>query len=180
MITKKKKYAIMAAVVIVNLLVIFIVKGKIRIIAPYREPSKSEVTRWAAEIERHLNEGDIDFVINRHDGNAEGFFSMGVTNWVDEELEDRDRERMRSGLAGVKGCTLKECKTDLQPPSAKHSAPFPFPNHQIEYELVYEDGHKRRGIVELFKDKWGRLGVVNFLVSKPIAPPKEENDQSGN
>ena len=168
MITKKKKYAIMAAVVVVNLLVIFIVKGKIRIIAPYREPSKSEVTRWAAEIQRHLNEGDIDFVIGRHDGNALDFYREGVTNWVNEELEDRIREKMRSGLAGVKGCTLKKCETDLKPPSAKHSAPFPFPNHRIEYELVYEDGHKMRGGVKLFKDKWGRLGVVSFSVYKPI------------
>ena len=163
MVTKKKKYAIMAAVVIVNLLVIFIVKGRIRIIAPYREPSKSQVLKWASEIERRLNAGDIDFVIGRHDGNALEFYREGVTNWVNEELEDRIRERMRSGLAGVKGCTIKECKTDLQPPSAKHSAPFPFPNHRIEYELVYEDGHKMYGRAELFRTNGGGSAWSAFM-----------------
>ena len=79
--SKKKKYVLTAAVVIANLLIIFIVKDwenlrKGRIIAPYRQPTKSEVTRWAAEIERRLNEEDIDFVIDRYDGNA-GLFWHG-------------------------------------------------------------------------------------------------------
>ena len=69
--SKNKKYALMGVVAAVNLLVIFIVRdwdnlSEGRLIAPFRQPSGSEVTRWAAEIERRLNEGDIDFVIDRY------------------------------------------------------------------------------------------------------------------
>ena len=173
MVTKKKKYAIMAAVVAVNLLVIFIVKDwenlrNGRIVAPFRHPSKSELTRWAAEIERHLNEGDVDFVIDRYDGNAGLFFDMGVTNWASEEGDNFKKDFMRFSLAGIKGCRLKACDDDVSRyPSRKRA----------EYELVYEDGSKVNAKAELFKDKRGKLGVANFIVFLPTESRERVRDQ---
>ncbi|MBR2584063.1 MAG: hypothetical protein IKE64_01350 [Thermoguttaceae bacterium] len=183
--SKKKKYALTAAVVIVNLLIIFFVKDwenlrSGRIIAPYREPSKSQVMKWAADIASRLNEGDIEFVLNCFDANAWAFFQEGITNWIDEETENRYRERMRTELTGVKACALEKCETDLLPPSDDLASYFYFPSHRIEYELVYEDGHIMRSSAHLFKDKWGRLGVVNFSVHKPIEPKRNKNEQSEN
>ncbi|MBR2585884.1 MAG: hypothetical protein IKE64_10695 [Thermoguttaceae bacterium] len=161
--SKKKKYVLTAAVVIANLLIIFIVKDwenlrKGRIIAPYRQPTKSEVTRWAAEIERRLNEEDIDFVIDRYDGNAGLFFGMGVTNWASERGEIFKKELMRSSLAGIKGCRLKVCDVGV----GQYS-----PNRLIVYELVYEDGSKADASAEFFKNRRGGLGVANFIVLLP-------------
>ncbi len=160
--SKKKKYALTAAVVVVNLLSIFIVKDwenlrKGRITAPYRQPSKSEVTRWAAEIERRLNEGDIDYVIDRYDGNAGLFFRWGVTNWSSEESEHFVKELMRSSLAGLKSCQLKACDVG----SSQH-----FPNGSAAYELVFDDG-KADAYALLFKNRRGGLGVAGFYIDPP-------------
>lgn len=162
--SKKKKYALMGVVAAVNLLVIIIVRdwdnlSEGRLIAPFRQPSRSDVTRWAAEIERRLNEGDIDFVIDRYDGNAQNFFSMGVTNWVDQETNNLLKEMMRTELTGVKSCRLKTCDCDRTSPGS--------PNNFIEYELIYENGRKLDGFTGLFKNKRGGLGVASFGVPKP-------------
>ncbi|MBR2584061.1 MAG: hypothetical protein IKE64_01340 [Thermoguttaceae bacterium] len=171
--SKKKKYTLTAAVVIANLLIIFIMKDwenlrKGRIIAPYRYPSKSQVVRWAADIERHLNEGDIDFVVDRYDGNAQEFFDYGVTNWVSEEENNFEKDVLRASLAGVQGCQLKECDADAGSVCQKID---------ILYELVYEDGSKVSSSAELFKDRRGGLGVASFIVNLPKESLRRIYDQ---
>ena len=178
MMSKKKKYAIMAAVVAVDLLVIFIVKDwknlrEGRIFPPpppplYRIPSRAWVESRAVEIENHLNNGSIDFICKRYDANAEEFFRDGVTNWINEELEERFRERIRASLAGVIHGEVVGYKTIHY---------LSMRNTVINYDLFYEDGSQRCATVELFKNQEGGIGVAGFSVYEPIEPKKEKNEQ---
>lgn len=175
MISKKKKYAIMAAVVAVDLLVIFIVKDwknlrEGRIFPPplYRLPSPSWVAGRSGEITRHLDAGDIEFICKRYDANAQEFFRDGVTNWINEELEERFRERIRASLAGVIHGEVVGYKTIHY---------LSMRNTVINYDLFYEDGSQRCATVELFKNQEGGIGVAGFSVYEPIEPKKEKNEQ---
>ncbi|MBR2584068.1 MAG: hypothetical protein IKE64_01375 [Thermoguttaceae bacterium] len=178
MMSKKKKYAIMAAVVAVDLLVIFIVKDwknlrEGRIFPPpppplYRIPSRAWVEPRAVEIENHLNNRSIDFICKRYDANAEEFFRRGVTNWINEELEERFRERIRASLTGVTHGEIIGYETAYYPSQR---------NTIIVYDLTYEDGHEMYGYAELFKDQEGGIGVAGFGVGDPIDLKKEINFQ---
>ena len=175
MMSKKKKYAIMAAVVAVDLLVIFIVKDwknlrEGRIFPPplYRLPSPSWVAGRSGEITRHLDAGDIEFICKRYDANAQEFFRDGVTNWINEELEERFRERIRASLTGVTHGEIIGYETAYYPSQR---------NTIIVYNLTYEDGHEMYGYAELFKDQEGGIGVASFGVGDPIDLKKEINFQ---
>ncbi|MDO5553405.1 MAG: hypothetical protein Q4G68_06550 [Planctomycetia bacterium] len=163
--TKKKKYLIFAGILIANLLVIGLVKNWGYIhdtwLFPklYTLPSKPEVEKEAAMIAKMLTEGNVEYVLDKNDPNASLYFVFEVANWVDEAEKQKMNRKLEKDLANLKECIVENCMF------LSHN------NHNlVMLELSYDNGDKRKGSFEVYKNKQGVLGTTSFYVDKPNKP----------
>ena len=119
---------------------------------PYSYPSQDEAEKAAKDIAKRLSSGDIQSVGKMIDTNAVFYFAMGMSNSVTKEEKKRCLDDFQSDLVGLKSCEFRKYIS------------FKDGKHNVTFYLNYDNGKQKRAIAELFKNKYGVVGIALFAV----------------